>query len=67
MPSLFFPLFFSFSASFKNSGQEKRSENCLRLETGAPSLCLYPLLSREKKFWGIDLLMQCYQRALSGF
>ena len=32
-----FPLFFSFSASFKNS---ERSENCLRFGTGGPSLCI---------------------------
>ena len=42
-----FPLFFSFSASFKNSAQEKRLENCLRFGTGGLSLCLYPLLSRN--------------------
>ena len=40
-----FPLFFSLSASFKNSSP--RSENCLRFGTGGPSLCLYPLLSRN--------------------
>ena len=27
--------------------QGKKSENCLRFGTGEPSLCLYPLLSRN--------------------
>ena len=40
-----FPLFFSISLA-----QEKRWENCFRFGTGGPSLCLYPLLSRNKVF-----------------
>ena len=33
--------------SVRTLAQEKRSENCLRFGTGGPSLCLYPLLSRN--------------------
>ena len=33
-----FPLFFSFSASFKNSSPRERSQNCLRFGTSGPSL-----------------------------
>ena len=65
-----FPLFFSFSASFKNSSLREKVGNCLRFGTGGPSLCLYPLLSRnilffpalimaaraKKNFWRSDLL-----------
>ena len=36
-----FPLFFSISASFKNSNPRKRSENCLRFGTDGPSLCIH--------------------------
>ena len=42
-----FPLFFSFSASFKNSSPREKSGNCLRFGTGGRSLCFYPLLSRN--------------------
>ena len=42
-----FPLFFSFSASFKNSSPREKVGNCLRFGTGGWSLCLYPLLSRN--------------------
>ena len=42
-----FPLFFSFSASFKNSSPRKKVGNCLRFGTGGWSLCFYPLLSRN--------------------
>ena len=42
-----FPLFFSFSASFKNSSPREKVENCLRFGTGGWSLCFYPLLSRN--------------------
>ena len=42
-----FPLFFSFSASFKNSSPREKVGNCLRLGTGGWSLCFYPLLSRN--------------------
>ena len=46
-----FPLFFSFSASFKNSSPRKKVGNCLRFGTGELSLCLYPLLSRNILFF----------------
>ena len=42
-----FPLFFSFSASFKNSSPREKAGNCLRFEIGSWSLCLYPLWSRN--------------------
>ena len=42
-----FPLFFSFSASFKNSSPREKVENCLRFGTGVWSLCFYPLSSRN--------------------
>ena len=66
-----FPLFFSFSASFKNSSPRENVGNCLRFWTGGWSLCFYPLWSRniwiffptltmaaraKKKFWQSDLL-----------
>ena len=44
MPSLLFRFFFLFF-------QEKRSQNCFRLGTGGPSVCLYPLLSRDVIFF----------------
>ena len=68
-----FPLFFSFSASFKNSSPREKVRNCLRFETGGWSLCFYPLLSRniwiffptltiaagvKTKLWQSDLLAQ---------
>ena len=68
-----FPLFFSFSASFKNSSLREKVGNCLRFGTGGWSRCFYPLLSRniwtflptptmaaraKKKFWQSDLLVQ---------
>ena len=37
-----FPLFFSFSASFKNSSPREKVGNCLRFGTGGWSLCFYP-------------------------
>ena len=42
-----FPLFFSFSASFKNFSPREKVGNCLRFGTGGWSLCFYPLLSRN--------------------
>ena len=42
-----FPLFFSFSALFKNSSPREKVGNCLRFGTGRWSLCFYPLLSRN--------------------
>ena len=65
------PLFFSFSASFKNSSPREKVGNCLRFGTGGLSLCFYPLLPRNiwiffptltmaaratKNFWQSDLL-----------
>ena len=65
------PLFFFFSASFKNSSPREKVGNCLRFGTGGWSLCFYPLLSRniwiffptltmaaraKKNFWQSDLL-----------
>ena len=41
------PLFFSFSASFKNSSPREKVGNCLRFGTGGWSLRFYPLLSRN--------------------
>ena len=41
------PLFFSFSASFKNSSPREKVWNCLRFGTVGWSLCFYPLLSRN--------------------
>ena len=41
------PLFFSFSASFKNSSPREKVGNCLRFGAGGWSLCFYPLLSRN--------------------
>ena len=41
------PLFFSFSASFKNSSPREKFGNCLRFGTGGWSLCIYPLLLRN--------------------
>ena len=65
-----FPLFFLFLPHLRTQAQGKRSENCLRFGTGGPSLCWYPLLSRnilffpaltmaaraKKNFWRSDLL-----------
>ena len=66
-----FPLFFSFSASFKKSSPREKVGNCLCFGTGGWSLCFYALLSRNiwiffptltmaaratKNFWQSDLL-----------
>ena len=42
-----FPLFFSFSASFKNFSLREKVRNCLRFGTGGWSLCFYLLLSQN--------------------
>ena len=42
-----FLLFFSFSASFKDSSPREKVGNCLRFGTGGWSLCFYPLWSRN--------------------
>ena len=80
MPSLLFRCFSLFLPNLRTLAQGKRSENCLRFGTGGPSLCLYPLLSRnilffpaltmaaraKKKISG-EAICSRYQRALSGF
>ena len=80
MPSLLFRCFSLFLPHLRTLAQGKRSENCLRFGTGGPSLCLYPLLSRnilffpaltmaaraKKKISG-EAICSRYQRALSGF
>ena len=48
MSSLLFRCFSLFLSHLRTLAQEKRSENCLRFGTGGPSLCLYPLLSRDE-------------------
>ena len=42
-----FSLFFSFSASLKNSSPREKVGNCLRFGTGGWTLCFYPLWSRN--------------------
>ena len=42
-----FRCFSLFLSQLRTLTQEKRSQKCLRFETGGPSLCLYPLLSRN--------------------
>ena len=80
MPSLLFRCFSLFLPHLRTLAQGKRSENCLRFGTGGPSLCLYPLLSRnilffpaltmaaraKKKISG-EVICSRYQRVLSGF
>ena len=67
-----FPLFFSFSASFKNSSPREKVGNCLHFGTGGWSLCFYPLWSRtmaaraKTKISGKAICSR-YQRALSRF
>ena len=74
-----FPLFFSFSASFKNSSPGEKVAKLSSFGTGGPNLCLYQLLlrniiffpslkmaARAKKNSG-ELIWSRYQRALSGF
>ena len=80
MPSLLFRCFSLFLPHLRTLAQGKRSENCLRFGTGGPSLCLYPLLSRNilffpaltmaaraKKEISGEAICSRYQRALSGF
>ena len=78
--SLLFRYFSLFLPHLRTLAQGKRSENCLRFGTGGPSLCLYPLLSRnilffpaltmaaraKKKISG-EAIFSRYQRVLSGF
>ena len=51
MPSLLFRCFSLFLPHLRTLAQEERSQNCPRFGTGAPSLCLYPLLSRNIIFF----------------
>ena len=46
-----FRCFSLFLPHLRTLTQEKRSQNCLRFGTGGPSLCLYPLLSRNAIFF----------------
>ena len=76
--SLLFRYFSLFLPHLRTQG--KRSENWPRFGTGGPSLCLYPLLSRnilffpaltmaaraKKKISG-EAIFSRYQRVLSGF
>ena len=78
--SLLFRYFSLFLPYLRTLAQGKRSENWLRFGTGGPSLCLYPLLSRnilfppaltmaacaKKKISG-EAICSRYPRALSGF
>ena len=50
MPSLLFRYFSLFLPHLRTLAQGKRSENWPRFGTGGPSLCLYPLLSRNILF-----------------
>ena len=47
IPSFLFHCFSLFLPHLRTLAQEKRSEICLRFGTSGPSLCLYPLLSRN--------------------
>ena len=81
MPSLLFRYFSLFLPHLRTLAQGKRSENCLRFGTGGPSLCLYPLLSRnilfppranngrlcQKEKISGEAICSRYPRALSGF
>ena len=80
MPSLLFRCFSLFLPHLRTLAQGKRSENCLRFGTGGPSLCLYPLLSRNILFFPAltmaarakkknsgEAICSRYQCALSGF
>ena len=78
MPSLFPLFFFLFSASFKNSSPREKVGNCLRFGTSGPSLCLYPLLSRNHTLPSLmaaraktkisgEAVCSRHQRALSRF
>ena len=51
MPNLLFRCFSLFLPHLRTLARDKRSQNCLRFGTGGPSLCLYPLLSRNIIFF----------------
>ena len=68
------PLFFSFSASFKNSSEREKVENCLRFVTGGRNLCFYPVFfstltmaARAKQKNSGKVICSRNQRALSRF
>ena len=80
MPSLLFRCFSLFLPHLRTLAQGKRLENCLRLGTGGPSLCLhhycreiyyfFPALTmaaRAKKKISGEAICSRYQRVLSGF
>ena len=72
-----FPLFFSFSASFKNSSPREKVGNSLRFGTGGPSLFVSIIVTKyiifpcannghSREVSG-EAICSRYQRALSGF
>ena len=61
-----FPLFFSFSASLKNSSPREKVGNCLRFGTGGWSLCFYPLLSPNIWIFFPTLTMAARTKKISG-
>ena len=61
-----FPLFFSFSASFRNSSPRKKVGNCLRFGTGSWSLCFYPLWSRNIWIFFPTLTMAARAKKIPG-
>ena len=61
-----FPLFFSFSASLKNSSPRKMVGTCLRFGAGGWSLCFYPLLSRNIWIFFPTLTMAARAKKNSG-
>ena len=73
MPSLRFRCFSLFLPLLRTLAQKKRSENCLRFGTGGPSLCFYPLSSRNIIFFAAvtmaagakKILAKRFSRAIS--
>ena len=61
-----FPLFFSFTASFKNSSPTEKVSNCLRFGTGGWSLCFYPLWSQNIWIFFPKLTMAAHAKKNSG-
>ena len=64
MPSLFFRSFSLFLPHLRTLAQEKRSQNCLHFETRGPSLCLYPLLSRNIIFFPALTMAACAKKKI---
>ena len=60
------PLFFSFSASFRNPSPREKVGNCLRFGTGGWSLCFFPLLSRNTWVFFPTLTMAACAKKISG-